>query len=153
MQKEVPASRAAFQVRIRLSLTYCDALGWLMSEDESVTLRRGVLSDAGQQWLPEGVRLAFALCPMANGLLRASCFFSLPSFFSFMWHQWSLSSVLLSGEHHSVLHFLPPSGWALSKHIEGRLHLEYRELSDLTVLPSFSLRSVSRSHFKPGIWF
>ena len=49
--------------------------------------------------------------------------------------------------------FLPPSRWASSKHIEGRLHLECRELSDLTVLPFFPLRNVSRSHFKPGTWF
>lgn len=42
-----------------------------MFEDESVTLREGVLSDAGQQWLPEGAHLAFALCPMANGLLES----------------------------------------------------------------------------------
>lgn len=42
-----------------------------MSEDESFTLREGVLSDAGQQWLPEGAHLAFALCLMANGLLES----------------------------------------------------------------------------------
>lgn len=47
------------------------------------------------------------------------------------------ASAPLSREHHSVLHFLPHSRWACCKHTEGRLHLDWGELSDLPILLSF----------------
>lgn len=85
------------------------------------------------QWSLEGSPLAFALCPSGKWI-TGEIHSSSSCFCFFMWHQPSPSSGLLSREQHRVLHFLPHSWWARSKHIERRLHLECGEFFDLTIL-------------------
>lgn len=94
----------------------------------------GMVLRAGQ---PSGHKKArfwlLPSAPMANGLLE-KFIPSLSCFHFFMWHQPSPSSALLSRKHHGVVHCLPHSWGAHSKHIERRLHLECGEFSDLTIL-------------------